>query len=114
MFENILTKEMYLEIIHSQVVTFGLNWYGTNCFFIQDNDPKHTSNLCSNINQINWILNKPFLKSKIYTNYASKKIRIPPFSPELNPIVLMWVDLNKYVVSRMSGSIYETKVAINE
>ena len=53
-----MNQEIYLEILDSHLIPFGLNRYGTNWFLHQDNDSKHFSNLCSNYlleNRINWV-----------------------------------------------------------
>jgi hypothetical protein len=53
-----MTQEVYLEILASHFLPFGLNRYGSNWILHQDNDPKHNSYLCANFlkeNEINWV-----------------------------------------------------------
>ncbi|RNA37609.1 Transposable element Tcb2 transposase [Brachionus plicatilis] len=66
-----------------------------SCFLIQDNDPKHTSNLCTEFlreNSINWL-------------------KTPENSADFNPIEMLWSDHKSYVRKkqcRNSSELTET------
>ncbi|RNA21666.1 Transposable element Tcb2 transposase [Brachionus plicatilis] len=68
------------------------------CFLIQDNDPKHNSNLCSSFlreNGIRWL-------------------RTPANSADFNPIEMLWSDLKTFVRRKQCRSISELTAAIGE
>jgi len=46
--EGIIKKEQYKKILIENVILFGTKLIGRNFIFMQDNDSKHTSRLCSN------------------------------------------------------------------
>jgi hypothetical protein len=48
LFTNNMNKEMYLEILNDQLIPFAEGRYGSDWVLHQDNDPKHTSQLCRN------------------------------------------------------------------
>jgi hypothetical protein len=43
-----MNKEMYLEILVDQLIPFAEGRFGSDWVLHQDNDPKHTSQLCRN------------------------------------------------------------------
>ena len=92
LFENHITQEVYLEILASHLLPFGLNRFGTDWFLHQDNDPKHTSRLCA------FFLEQNEIK----------------YSPDLNPIKMVWADMKKYIASQMCESIEQVSLAISE
>ena len=58
-----MTQEVYLELLAIHLVPFGLNNYGNNWYLHQDNDPKHTSRLCTDFlkrHHINWVCKNYF------------------------------------------------------
>ncbi|RNA28424.1 Transposable element Tcb2 transposase [Brachionus plicatilis] len=62
-----------------------------SCFLIQDNDPKHTSNLCTEFlreNSINWL-------------------KTPANSADFNPIEMLWSDLKSYVRKKQCRNLSE-------
>ena len=53
-----MTQEVYLEILAYHCLPFGFSRYGSNWNLHQDNDPKHTSFLCTDFlrnNDVNWV-----------------------------------------------------------
>ncbi len=69
---------LYNEILTDYFIPFASRAYGIKNFNLhQDNDPKHSSKICTNFlerNQIKWI-------------------KAPANSPDLNPIEWLWAGL---------------------
>ena len=80
-----MKKEQYHSILQRHAIPSGINLIGREFIFHQDNDSKHTSKLC--------------------TSYLERKkgagdliiMDCPPQSPDLNPIKLLWEELDRGV-----------------
>ena len=89
---GILNQNGYHSILQRHAIPSGLRLVGQLFTFQQDNDPKHTSKLCKN-----------YLAKK----ESDKQLKImiwPPQSPDLNPIELVWNELDRKVKAKQPTS----------
>lgn len=83
--EGILKKEGYKAILEEHAIPSGIRLNGTPFVFQQDNDPKHSSRLC-----------KDYLEQKQEEGVIVIMVW-PPQSLNLNPIELLWDELDREV-----------------
>lgn len=93
--DGILKKEGYYNILVRHAIPSGLRNIGRNFVFQEDNDPKYSSNLCRN-----------YLASKERQG-ALQRMIWPPQSSDLNPIELLWDELDRKVKAETKTNVQE-------
>ena len=80
-----MDKEYYQQILSHHAIPSGNRLIGSGFIFPQDNDPKHTSRICRN-----------YLRSKEDKDLL-KIMDWPPQSPDINPIEILWDEIDRQV-----------------
>ena len=90
-FQGTLNQHGYHSILQRYAIPSGLRLVGLSFVFQQEKDPKHTSRLC-----------KGYL-TKESDGVLSQMTR-PPQSPDLNPIEMVWDELDRRVEEKQPTS----------
>ena len=83
--DGIMRKEHYRGILETSAIPSGLRLIGDNFILMHDNDPKRTALLCRN-----------YLEPKKAENVL-RVMTWPPQRPDLNPIELLWDELDRKI-----------------
>lgn len=90
---GIMKKEDYKSILIRHALPSGCRLFGKSWILQQDNDPKHSSNLC-----------KDYLRRKASPG-GMQLMEWPPQSPDLSPIELLWDEVDRQVQEKRPSSV---------
>ena len=100
--KGILKEEGYHSILQCRAIPCGRCLIWANFLLQQDNDPKHSSKLCNN-----------YLEKKQSGGILSI-MEWPAQSPDLNPIELLWEQLDRMVRKKCPSSQYNLWEVLQE
>ena len=89
----------YKEILLNQVVPFiSVHYAGEDPVIHQDNDPKHNSLLIRSLLEV----------------YDLRNAQAPAYSPDLNPIEMVWSALRRLIRKRRCSSQADIRIVVAE
>lgn len=100
--QGTLQKEGYHHILQRHAIPSGKRLIGRGFIFQQGNDPKHASKLCKQ-----YTINKERQRELI-------NMKWPAQSPDLNPIELLWDELDRNVHTMRSETALELSTIMLE
>jgi transposase len=100
LFEENLDAKLMKNILGQHLVQSSARLFEEHAhwWFLQDNDPKHQSNLVKK-----WLF-----------DHGIQCMELPPYSPDLNPTENLWHNLKRRVASRHARNVDELKEIIEE
>jgi transposase len=100
-----MTAEVYRQILTHHAFPSANRIFndGDRWTFMQDNDPKHSSNLIKN-----------YLQNKVSHNDRIQLMKWPPQSPDLNPLELLWEECDREVKKRKPSNLTELENVVRE
>ena len=113
-----MDKYLYREIQVFKLFPFMAAKYNFACVLHQDNDALHLSGLCKAIsmeNNINWVkIFYLYLNNwKTIENYWKLfKFDAPPYSPDINPIEMVWNEMRNFVRTQFCETPYDVVSAV--